>query len=256
MKSFLALAGLALFISLPVMAQRGGPPGPMGPGGPRGFGREFHDQKLVTGEPYTATVTNAIVQQLAGGNSIQRTTTGQVARDGQGRTYDQQTITGGPLAQNGPRTLTFITDPVAGYSYVLDSDRKTAFRRPFKPHDFERGPGPNAGLRHQQSAATETDLPADSSSGVVAQGKSRTRTIPAGAIGNTQPIVSTSETWTSPDLQIVVKAVRNDPRFGQSTYSLTNIVTKEPDASLFQVPAGYAVKDGPGRGPQHDPAQP
>jgi hypothetical protein len=251
MKNFLLLAGLAMLASLPVMAQRGGPPpGSMGPGGPHGFGREFHDRKLVTGAPYSATVTNTIVQQLAGGNSIQRTTTGQVARDSAGRTYEQQTITGGPLAQNGPKTITFITDPVAGYSYVLDSVHKTAFRHPLRVRDPNNASptGPNPRWKHADFSAAETDLPADSSSGVLAQGKSKTHTIPAGAIGNAQPIVSTSEVWTSFDLGIVVKAVRNDPRFGQSTYALTNIVMKEPDPSLFQIPAGYTVKDGPMHG--------
>ncbi len=249
MKNYLPLAGLALLAGLPALAQTGGPP--PGPMGPHVFGREFHNHKLVTSAPYTATVTNSIVQQLPGGNSIQRTTTGQVARDSEGRTYEQQTITGGPLAQNGPKTITFITDPVAGYSYILDSGRKTAFRRPLRTHEFDRGGGPNPEWHRRDSSATEVDLPADSSSGVLAQGKSKTRTIAAGAIGNTQPIVSTSQVWTSADLGIVVKAVRNDPRFGESTYSLSNIVTKEPDASLFQIPSGYTVKDGPTHG-SHD----
>ncbi|MDQ2777876.1 MAG: hypothetical protein M3Y57_23625 [Acidobacteriota bacterium] len=263
MKNYLLVAGLAMLASLPAMAQRGvPPPGSMGPGGPHGFGREFHDRKLVTGAPYTATVTNTIVQQLAGGNSIQRTTTGQVARDSAGRTYEQQTITGGPLAQNGPKTITFITDPVAGYSYVLDSVHKTAFRHPLRIRDTNGAPnglpeGPNPRWKHADSSAVETDLPADSSSGILAQGKSKTHTIPAGVIGNAQPIVSTSEIWTSFDLDIVVKAVRNDPRFGQSTYALTNIVMKEPDASLFQIPAGYTVKEGPLHGPHEgSPQQP
>ena len=262
MRNFMPLAVLALLAALPAAAQRGGPMGPLGPmgpgGGTRGFGPGFHNHKLVTGAPYSATVTNAIVEQLQGGNTIQRTTTGQVARDSQGRTYEQQTITGGPLAQNGPTTLTFISDPVAGYSYVLDANKKTAFRHPLKAREAgsrpagvhpEGGPagGPPEGMRDGASVS-ESDLPADSSTGVTAQGKQITRTIAAGAIGNTDAIVSTSQVWTSPDLQIVVKAVRNDPRFGQSTYSLSNIVAKEPDASLFKVPAGYTVTDAPAHG--------
>jgi hypothetical protein len=88
--------------------------------------------------------------------------------------------------------------------------------------------------------------------GVNVTGKSITRTIPAGRIGNAQPIVSTDTVWFSPDLQVVVSATRNDPRTGANTYALTNIQRTEPPASLFQVPSDYTVQDakGFGRGPR------
>jgi len=69
-------------------------------------------------------------------------------------------------------------------------------------------------------------------------------------MGNAQPIISTNETWYSPDLQVVVLAKRNDPRVGQSTYSLSDIQRADPPA-LFQVPSDYTVQDAetgrPGR---------
>jgi hypothetical protein len=37
----------------------------------------------------------------------------------------------------------------------------------------------------------------------------------------------------------------SDPRFGETVYRLTNISRTEPDASLFQVPADYKIKDAP-----------
>ena len=36
---------------------------------------------------------------------------------------------------------------------------------------------------------------------------------------------------------------RNDPRNGESSYKLTNIVRAEPVRSLFQVPADYSIKE-------------
>jgi hypothetical protein len=48
-------------------------------------------------------------------------------------------------------------------------------------------------------------------------------------------------------LQIVVKSIHTDPRFGQTTYQLTNIQRSEPAAALFQVPSDYAITTG-GRG--------
>jgi hypothetical protein len=220
---------------------------------PREFGIGGRPWKVVTGAPYSADVNNSLMQTLADGNTIQRTTTGKAARDSQGRTYLQETITQGPLAQNGPTTITFITDPVAGYSYELNANTKTANRRPFRapgandrrPHDREH--------RDKRNSANivSDDLGTQNIGGVNAQGKSITHTIPAGAIGNAQPIVSKSEVWYSPDLQIVVLSKRTDPRIGESTYTVNNITRNAPDAALFQVPQDYTVRDGfrgrPGR---------
>jgi len=77
--------------------------------------------------------------------------------------------------------------------------------------------------------------------GVEAEGTRTVTTIPAGAIGNDRPIEITYEKWYSKELQLVVMSKHNDPRFGEQTYRLTNIVRSEPDASLFTVPNGYKV---------------
>jgi hypothetical protein len=78
--------------------------------------------------------------------------------------------------------------------------------------------------------------------GVRAQGTRVTRTIPAGRIGNERPIEIVSESWYSPDLQMVVQSKRSDPRMGETIYRLTNVALAEPDATLFQVPAGMTLQ--------------
>ena len=77
--------------------------------------------------------------------------------------------------------------------------------------------------------------------GVEAVGTRVTQVIPAGTIGNDKDLLSTRETWFSPDLKIVVSSIRNDPRFGEIRYTLTNVQLTEPNPSLFQPPAGYTV---------------
>jgi hypothetical protein len=245
------LAGLS--ITLAAYAQMGGPRpmgGPLQGHGPRGFGAFMHAWKVVTGVPYSATATDQSSQALVDGNTIQRTTTAQVARDSRGRTYTQQTMTGGPWAAEGsPKTVVFISDPVAGYSYVLHPEKKVAIRRPTRTPREGTGSSTKFGGRPHhgpgsEKDVTETNLGAKDISGVgTAQGKSITHTIPAGEIGNAQPIVSTSEIWYSPDLQIVVSSKRNDPRTGESTYTLSNIQRAEPNPSLFQVPSDYTIQD-------------
>ncbi len=80
--------------------------------------------------------------------------------------------------------------------------------------------------------------------GVEAEGTRTTMTIPAGEIGNERPIEIVSERWYSPELQLVVMTRHSDPRSGETTYKLTNINRTEPAKSLFEVPAGYTIKEG------------
>jgi TonB family protein len=82
--------------------------------------------------------------------------------------------------------------------------------------------------------------------GIAAVGTRQINTIPAGAIGNERPIEIVSERWYSPELQMVILIKHVDPRYGESTQRLTNIDRSEPDASLFQVPDGYEIKEAIG----------
>jgi hypothetical protein len=89
---------------------------------------------------------------------------------------------------------------------------------------------------------TTTSLGTKEFDGVKAEGKQTTWTIPAGEIGNRNPINVTSESWYSPDLQVTVYSRYNDPRTGESIYRLAGIKRGEPGADLFKVPADYQVK--------------
>jgi TonB family protein len=83
--------------------------------------------------------------------------------------------------------------------------------------------------------------------GVECEGVRAVTTLPAGAIGNERPLETVSETWYSPELQMTILSSRNDPRFGESTYQVTNIARSEPDAALFQIPPDYKVIDSRAR---------
>ncbi len=258
----LLLAGLAGYGQTP--AAPPGPP-PRGEFGGHGFGPRgmpgMRPGKVVTGAPYSASFTDTSSQTLPG-NTISRSTSGTVARDSQGRTYFTETLKAGPLAQNGPATLTFIFDPVAGYSYVLNSKAMTAMRRAIKPHNGSEAVEPAGEPKESRPGTTVTALTSPPMNwGVNVTGKQMTHTIPAGEMGNSAPIVSTSTVWYATDLQTVVYSTHADPRFGTSTYALSNISTSEPPATLFQVPSGFAVQDAPAfgggrRGPHGPPPLP
>ena len=249
------------------------PPGPPGHRGGFGPGAMSPDEmgfvgfeaglggKTVTGAPFSATFSTQSTQVLADGNQIQRNTTGTLARDGQGRTRRDMTLPAiGPWSTSGqtPPHVVFIDDNVAATQYILDPDRKIA--REMQRHGKRGGgPPPNAQFappngtpkqnnRNDNNVAT-TSLGTQTINGVQAEGTRITRTIPAGAIGNANPIVMTTERWYSTDLHTVVMIKRTDPRMGETIFQLTNIQRQEPDASLFQVPSDYTVQQGGPGGP-------
>lgn len=230
----------------------------------------------VQGAPYSATITNESVQSLADGNRIVQNSTGTTARDSQGRTRQDAPLPaiGNLSAANAPH-LVFIMDPVSQTSYTLNLTDRTAQKismpssitassagPPGSPKVFfmqsingvstGNSPPPLPGIATQKSLsveddaqATTEDLGSQTMEGVLVSGVRTTRTIPAGQIGNEKPISIVTEVWTSPDLKTVVYSKRSDPRIGEQTFKLTNLVRAEPDASLFTVPADFKVTDGP-----------
>jgi len=100
---------------------------------------------------------------------------------------------------------------------------------------------------------TKEELGSQIVEGVMATGARSTTTIEAGAIGNAQPIHVVSEQWYSDDLKVLVLTRHSDPRSGNTTYRLTNIVLAEPSRTLFDVPADYTVKESAIR--QQNPLQ-
>ena len=87
------------------------------------------------------------------------------------------------------------------------------------------------------------DLGQQTIEGVMATGTRTTTEIPAGKIGNEQPIKIVSEQWYSPDLQVLVLTKHSDPRVGETIYHLTAIVRAEQARSLFEVPSDYTVRE-------------
>lgn len=78
--------------------------------------------------------------------------------------------------------------------------------------------------------------------GLMAIGTERTWILPLGAIGNDRALVTTEDTWFSPKLKLVLLSVRNDPRFGQTIYSLKDLKLASPKEKIFRVPSGHKLQ--------------
>jgi len=244
-----------------------------------GGGSRFAAAAPVQGAPYTATVTNESVQTLADGNRIVQTSTGTTARDSSGRTrHDAPLPAIGNMSPAHAPHLVVIQDPVAQASYTLDLTDKTAIKNPTPgislamplslsttvpnpgptvsirsfagPVTAEQGPAPAIAIRaggfEEEGKSQSEDLGSKTMEGVNVTGVRTTRTIAAGQIGNDRPISIVTEVWTSPELKTIVYSKRSDPRMGDQTFALTNIVRAEPDPALFMVPSDFKIMDTPG----------
>src|SRR5262245_35464454 len=96
---------------------------PEGRRGAAPFVRVGAESETVKGAPYSADVINQSIQTLSDGNRIVRTTTSRVYRDSEGRVRREED------RPSGSPGIT-ITDPVAGNSWMLDVDNRTARQSP------------------------------------------------------------------------------------------------------------------------------
>jgi hypothetical protein len=85
--------------------------------------------------------------------------------------------------------------------------------------------------------------------GLLVRGTRLVDTIPIGAIGNERPLEIVTERWYSPDIDALVQHRHLDPRFGETTYRLVNVVRGEPSPALFAVPQGYELRSEQGLPP-------
>lgn len=224
--------------------------------------------KVVTNAPFSAQFTRESVQVLSDGTRIDRKENGTIARDAVGRTLHDMTLPAiGPLAASGQVPhIAFIQDPAAGKSYILNENRKTARIMNFhmRPNSGTSGgansqtAGAFAGRRGNNANVQTQSLGTKTMDGLTVEGTLKTRTIPAGQFGNSKSIAITTEQWYSPDLQMMVSITRTDPRFGTTTYQLTNIDRTNPPQSMFMVPSDYttAPVGGPRSGSMRPQSQP
>ena len=133
-----------------------------------------------------------------------------------------------------PFWITEIFDPLGGFAYILDEQKKIAHRMAMQP----RPPQPVATRQGDVQTTTEK-LGPQTIEGVIAEGTRTTTIIPAGAGRNAQPTTLTFETWDSEELKVTVLTRSSN---GYTT-RLTNLSPVEPDLKRFQPPAHYAVVD-------------
>jgi hypothetical protein len=243
------------------------------------------DPEPLANAPYSGELVMEFSQTLADGTHITRPTVRQEKtwRDSQGRVRTERLMFGGRRDNDGPALIAEVSDPVAGYIYVLDNVNKVAHRvriterptpsqgpLPLSPPAGgglsartgavsaaiiagEGGGGGGGGFavagpgaraaRANRPQPTVEDLGTKTIDGVLVSGTRQTMIIPEGEQGNDRPMTSTSETWRSKELHLTVLSTDYNPASGTNTTRIANLSTAEPDPALFMVPSDYSIVD-------------
>ena len=196
----------------------------------------------VTNAPFSATVEIYSEQKLPDGSVNLLKTINYIARDSQGRTYNENRRLVATAFEDVPPLQTFhIWDPVKGvethlnpYTFVA---RQTALIAAPPPM---RNTVPVSATAPANPPVKSEDLGTQSFENLILKG-----------VRQSQGTESTDEFWYSPDLSIYVIRKHEDAKWKLSV-TVTQIDRKEPDGSKFVVPTGYRVVDG---SPQTQTAQ-
>jgi len=227
------------------------------------------ERVLVTGQPYSADQVSEHRQTLTNGAHIdQKREVSRMYRDSEGRTRTERSVFLGLAATIGARDtapkLIHIYDPVSGYSYSLETQKRIAHRFTVSVQESSK-PGPSVGILAPVpgsqavaggAAARNSVLarrqmkrePLGTSviDGVQVEGTRVTMTTPTGVEGNDRPLNRVCEIWRSEELKITMLSKCSDPRSGSTTFRTENLERSEPDAELFQVPADYTIVEESG----------
>lgn len=198
--------------------------------------------------PFTLTLQTEWVQALADGGTITVVNERRIARDGNGRIYEERWLL---VPKNGTvksrMTTIQIADPSSHtlYNCFLDGPHvctlvgysattSTVFNFDGSP------PGP---LPNGAGYATRESLGNQMIAGVDTVGTRESVVYNPGVFGNDQKLTVSREYWYAAQLGINLLSKRSDPRFGTQTFTVTSVDLSEPAPELFNLPDGFKVVD-------------
>lgn len=217
-------------------------------------------------QPYYLELKTTTVQTLANGATITTEGSEIQARDSEGRTMSGHTMSFPGSDGMQEETLFRVSDPVENTEINWDSQRKEARVLKLPPKEDRHGCwrsesgmmsmnyGPFTPPIHpattpmplrvqtQMEEPKMEDLGTSTIEGLEVHGRRTTTVIPAGQIGNDQPLVRTMDEWFSPGIPVQLRRIVDDPQSGKSTTEVVKLDLSDPPLETFQPPEGYTVK--------------
>lgn len=206
--------------------------------------------------PFTAIVHTEWIRPLSDGGTFTLVNQRQIARDGQGRIYEERWFLVPKDGKVQSRMyLIQIADPSERTLYncfLLKTPHQCTLQksaeRPialYHPAIEQSGPLPNG-----DGFKTHEDLGIQDIDGIETEGTRDTTNINQGVYGNDRPYSIMREFWFASSLGIDLRSTVTNPSFGKQVFTLTNVNSSAPEPMLFQIPEGFEVVD------QRKPAPP
>jgi hypothetical protein len=200
--------------------------------------------------PFTLILETTWVRPFTDGGGITTANKRKIARDVNGRIYMERWWLAPPNEQERSQMTTIqISDPVTHTHincFMLDP------KKPCEMSTFEPSPetvydffGPNKpGRTVDEMGDTERiDLGKQLNAGVETIGRRVISNLNPRVFGNDRMMTIEREFWYSPKLGFDMLSKRTDPRYGTQTFTVTNLILSDPDPQLFELPAGFTLKD-------------
>jgi hypothetical protein len=186
--------------------------------------------------PFSATVTTEWTRYLENGAMQIIKNHRMIARDGQGRVFQERRWLAAEGSPNESRlTRTEIADPRTHTIALCDPDQQVCELQFYRPAAATALPpaGPSS---NGASSLKRESLGTQTVNGLELIGTREVLTVSPAAAGTDRPLSVTKEFWYSPRLGLNVSTTRSDPRNGLEVLTVTDINPSEPDSTLFVVP--------------------
>jgi len=194
----------------------------------------------VPGLPFFAKAELETVNQLQNGTLITHKTYNLIARDGQGRTHNEARNWIDLTTGAEPRlTRIELYDPATRLRTNLYPLTKIARQWPLGTPGPIPAPSPQSPPAKPET--TRENIGSESIEGLPVRGVRVSQTYPAGALGNDRPLTVVTEYWYLEALRLNLLTKRSDPRYGEQTVRVTELVRQEPDAAMFAIPDEYKL---------------
>jgi hypothetical protein len=204
---------------------------------------------VLLNAPFTAIVHAEWARPMPGGGNVISVNQRRVARDSRGRIYQERwLLVPKDSGIESRMNVIQIADPDTHTHYnclmlekphrcILEDYADTAFAIYVPAHGATGPLANNAGYQ------THEDLGVRYVEGLDCTGSRDTATFAKGVFGNDSPVVATREFWHAARIGINLISLVSGPNVGTQSFKVTDVNLAEPDPSLFQLPAGFAVED-------------
>lgn len=203
----------------------------------------------LLGAPFSAIVHTEWIRPLPDGGSYTMVNQRKIARDSQGRIYEERWLLVPKDGQiKSQRNVIQIADPNSHTLYncfLMGGPRRCILERyaeslmtSYTPPGHTERP-----IKTNPGTTTFQDLGVQYIQGVYTTGTRESTTIKAGAVGNDRPLVTTREFWNAPSLGINLISKFTSPFSGTQIFTLTDVNLEAPDPGLFEVPSGFPIED-------------